>query len=487
MAPGEVKSVSRRDESAEDGSFLARVRRGFGEIFGTKAPEPPPQRKLQWKRAAGAAVSSEDSEFLGQIRTLLSSAPELHASRVNVIGLARVKERLGAQWARVAERADRIARNVIERHLAPGDIYSKWGEETYVTVFVRLTENEARVKSFLIGNEIVRTLLGDEGSELIEVRSAVTRIDGNVDLTRVEGLDIAFEAGEIVDHTSRSAQMPVEAPPDPPKIVTPEPNFAPVHQTKPRTQARHRANVLAGVDFLFHPMWDPVRSVIATYSCAPRVRLSDLDGATGDAQLAVAGDPEAMAKLDHAVLACIKAELTTMERENRRFILVMPINFETLASASQRRRLAQELATLPEKMRQYLVVELVAVPAGVLKSRLTELTAPLKPNCRAVGLQLAMDTIDMSQLRGSGVIGVGCNVENVMKPEFIQMQQLGRFQKTAEKAGVITFLHGVSTRSLVAAAIGAGFHFIGGEAVADAAPHPKGVVKLELADLYRRP
>ncbi len=49
----------------------------------------------------------------------------------------------------------------------------------------------------------------------------------------------------------------------------------------------------------------------------------------------------------------------------------------------------------------------------------------------------------------------------------------------------MTFLHGAQSRSLVAAAVGAGFHYVDGDAVAPTLAKPERIVPFQLADLYR--
>ena len=469
-----------------DDGLVGKVRRMLWG--GGKAPEArpvaAPRKTLAWKQANGA--DADEAEFLGQIRRLLESAPSLQASRVNIIGLKRVKERFGDAWKRVADRADRIARNVIERHLEPGDIYAAWGEDTYITVFARLSEQEARVKCYLIGNEIVRTLLGDDAAEFLEVKTAVTRVDGSIDLRTVGSMAQLFEGAEVIS--------PLAPPPEPTAAPKAEVKrgvdmglaLVPLERERPGTPEGEavRTDVLAGVDFVFRPMWDPTRNVIATYLCVPQVKLSDLNEAAGDASLAVAGDADATARLDAATIARVKSDLNTMAADKRRLIIAMPIHFETLCSAAQRRRCATELGSIPEPMKQYLVLEVVGVPAGVLKPRLMEVIAPMRLHCRAVSLQVDIGTIDFTQIRGTGISAVGADITYLTKSEFILMQQLARFQRAAEKAEVVTFLHGAQSRSLVAAAVGAGFHYVDGDAVAATLARPDRIVPFQLADLY---
>ncbi len=486
MAADRAVSTEAAETVVSDG-LVGKVRR---LLWGTGKPQeaqPGARKTLTWKQANGA--NADEVEFLAEIGHLLKRTPSLQASRVNIIGLKRVKERFGDDWKRVAERADRIARNVIERHLDPGDIYATWGIDSYVTVFARLSEQEARVKCYLIGNEIVRTLLGDEASEYLEVKTAITRVDGSVDLQAVGSMETLFEGAEVISPLAPPSE-PVPASPGPADAMGAELglSFMAIERDKPATPAENppasATDLLIGVDFVFRPMWDPMRNVIATYRCIPQVRLSDIDGAAGDASLAVAGDAEAMARLDSATIARMKADLKTMAADGRRLIIAMPIHFETLCSAAQRRRATSELGAIPELMKQYLVIEIVDVPSGVLKSRLMEVIAPLRLHCRAVSLQVAIGTIDFTHIRGTGISAVGADISHLAKSEFIVMQQLARFQRAAEKAEVVTFLHGAQSRSLVAAAVGAGFHYVDGDAVAATLARPERIVPFQLADLY---
>jgi hypothetical protein len=475
-------------EAVVDDGLVGRVRRLFWGTDKTTEVRPVEAPKaLAWRQANGA--HADELQFVGEIRRLLERTPSLQASRVNVIGLKRVKDRFGDAWKHVADRADRIARNVIERHLDPGDIYATWGVDTYITVFARLSEQEARVKCYLIGNEIVRTLLGDEASEYLEVKTAVTRVDGGVDLKEVGSMDRLFEGAEVISPLAPPPE-PAPAAPHPAEAMSAETglSFVPIERDRPAGTVQSApaavTDVLAGVNFAFRPMWDPMRNVIATYLCVPRVRLSDIGGADGDASLAVAGDPDAMKRLDIAVIAHVKADLKAMAADGRRLIIAMPIHFETLCSAALRRRFAAEIGAIPEAMKQYLVIEVIDVPSGVLKSRLMEVIAPLRLHCRAVSLQVAIGTIDFTHIRGTGISAVGANIADLAKSEFIVMQQLSRFQRAAEKAEVVTFLHGAQTRSLVAAAVGAGFHYVDGDAVAATLTRPERIVPFQLADLY---
>lgn len=126
------------------------------------------------------------------------------------------------------------------------------------------------------------------------------------------------------------------------------------------------------------------------------------------------------------------------------------------------------------------------MPHGVPQGRLVELLAPLRQHCRAIMLELPLETIDFSNVKGCGALAVGCDVGTHAGPEFILMQQMNRFVRAArDKTGLPTYMHGAGPLSLVTAGLGAGFSYIDGDAVAKLIDHPRGLVDFHLADLYR--
>ena len=79
---------------------------------------------------------------------------------------------------------------------------------------------------------------------------------------------------------------------------------------------------------------------------------------------------------------------------------------------------------------------------------------------------------------------LGCDLSEQNGSEMALMQQMARFSRGAAKAGVATYLRGISSLSLAAAALGAGFAHVDGDAVALVVDQPHGVVQFSLLDLY---
>jgi len=455
---------------------VGRLRRNLAHMLdpevGTAKPAgtAKPQRAATAPRAPAPAPSSPgaEREFGERIKILLSQSGQksLLSGRVNMIGMHKIKERFGAEWEKFADRADRIARNTIERHLVSGDIYTCLHRVIYVIVFARLSAHQAQVKCTLIADEIAKALLGEEGTDLLTVKTSVKAIDGSF---RLESIKLAEKLGGsdgelefVEDETEAAANGAAPA-------------------------AAKTENVLGGLSFAYRPMWDSGRNVVSAYRCTALLPSIDDGTAPVDARIVVGNEAAVIHRLDEAVRDQVLKDLDALIRDNCTLLLSLPVHFETLGAIGRRRQFVEALGkSLDDRARKLLLIEIQSVPQGVPPARLIEIVAPLRPHCRAIMLQLPLETTDFTNVRGCGALAIGCDITDHRGPEFMLMQAMNRFARSiADKAGLPSYLHGANSLSMVTAALGAGFAYIDGDAVAKLIDHPRGLVDFRLADLYR--
>jgi hypothetical protein len=454
---------------------LYRLRRNLAEMLNPAAPEPvkAPRapRGLRPANVRGeAAVEDRLRDLLGQ-----AGDAAVHAGRVNFISLEKLKDRLGARWERVAASADRVARQTIERHLEPGDISSGLPNFSHIIVFARMSPQQARVKCLLIAEQISKTLLGEGTTEQLEVKVATARADGGIDLKPIslaDELTSSLDAGGDLELVERE---PVAAAAEPPKPAAALSTAA----------AASKQDPLAKLSFSYRPVWDKTRNVVSAYSCMAQVRLSDVGPAADDAAAMIGDDPLERARLDDMVQERVIADINDLMRDGLRVLLVLPVHFETLSSVARRRKFAKVLSErLGEEPRKRLLIEIDGVPVGVMQSRLVELITPLRALCRGVMLRFSLETTDFACVKGCGAFAIGATVGGRVEPEFTLMLWMNRFARAAEKAGTETYAHGLRSLSQVAGAIGAGFGYLDGDAVAKPVAHPRRAVEFRLDDLY---
>ena len=452
----------------EDG-LLDRFRRTLARFLDPKANAPIPE---QPSAPHGVAPAAMTLGFAERIKILLAQSGQtnLLSGRVNLIGLYKIKERFGASWERVADRADHIARNTIERHLTSGDIYTALHRIAYVVVFARLSPDQAQIKCAIIADEITKALLGEDGTDLLTVQTTVKRIDEKFNPESIKPADTGLAS------LSDSDQL---------EFVE-EDTEVPADNTGPPSLLR-KENALANLRFAYRPMWDNARNVVSAYRCTAQTPSPDGGGALVDAARLIGNDVVGIHRLDEAVRGQVLKDLEALLRDNCTLLLSLPVHFETLGAVARRRQYVEALGKgLDDRGRKLLLLEVEGLPQGVPQARLVEILAPLRPHCRAIMLHLPLDTLDFSNVKGCGALAIGCDITAHAGPEFMLMQQLNRFARaTADKTGLPSYLHGASSLSLVTAALGAGFAYIDGDAVAKLIDHPRGLVDFHVADLYR--
>lgn len=83
------------------------------------------------------------------------------AGCVQLLGLDRVKERLGRKWPEFADRVLLIAQQVLDQHLGPGDIYRSIDDASFQICFESADETWAKALVATISADIEGRILSD--------------------------------------------------------------------------------------------------------------------------------------------------------------------------------------------------------------------------------------------------------------------------------------------------------------------------------------
>jgi hypothetical protein len=449
-------------------ALFNRLRRNLAELIEPKSdvesPLPP--------RVRARAIPREI--FPDQLKTVLArDQGRAAAGHVNLISLERIKERLGAEWTRLAVNADQIARNAIERYLLPADIYTRWKDGCYVVVFATLDASQAQMKCMMIAEEVARKLLGDEEPHAVDVRAVGLSPDGTIMLADLPEFDTLIALTMADQHAASTAD-------------TKDDNTMSSSMMIPGVAAA--IDKLDGLRCLYRPVWDPTHSMISTYLAVSLLPGMRTGSGLRAAALELHGDAAAMERLDFVILDRTLHMLDEITHERRRFLIVLPVRFETLASLAQRRRYIDILRNrVTPAIAQLLAIEIMGVPDGIPQSRLHEILTPLRDLSRAILVLLAPETGEFRQFTGAKIGGIGCDISALTTSEAAIMQNLSRFARGATKSGMTAYVHGVRSKSLATAALGEGFTRIDGDAVAPLIAHPKHVVEFNLIDLFNSP
>jgi hypothetical protein len=139
---------------------------------------------------------------------------------------------------------------------------------------------------------------------------------------------------------------------------------------------------------------------------------------------------------------------------------------------------------LSEAARRFLVFSLSDVPEDLLTARIEDRMREMRPYCRTMTFRTEIDRVDFQQIRGVDFHAVGTELRTPGLPESETMAAMNTFMKNLAPLAAKSFIDGLATKSLVVAAIAAGFSYLSGSAI-DAVPGASGGVRaFSIADLY---
>ncbi len=440
-------------------------------------------------------------DFLNRLAQMLGEQRTVLSGNINLVGLHGVRAKLGDDWPRHAERAQLVAQACIRQALALDDIFLRYDDLRFLIVFAKLSREQAQAKCLEIGAEIGRRLLGENfGAEAARVETGVFESDGSLifsSLTRESLLErltgvVAANASNAgappasaapsafaaaFDETDKAGQA--EAPP------MPDFSFAQIDKTK----------ALASMRILYRAMWDHRRQAITTYFATPAaanvfgriVQDDDLRREYAEVLPPV--------EFDIFVSRCVLRDMAELIGQGKRVLLCWPVDYETLAARNGRQAFIDLCRDIPPSVRQLLMFEFCGLPEGAPQSRVLDIVSALKPYCRAVYLRVKPGFRNFAMLAQSGVIGAGFalppygNQPGMGNAEggLASTKVMGDFARDCARCNLRSYVHGLTLRSQVQAALSAGIDYIDGPAVDRPTDLPGPMRHFNLDEIYGRP
>jgi hypothetical protein len=436
---------------------------------------PAPQNATNSPGHLGGATATPalPVEVTGSLKSRLAAAVRgrsvIAAGSFHLVGLAEIRERLGDDWARVRDKVHLQAQRIIDRHISPRDVYFPGGPDDYVLVFAEMGKAAAQLVCAKITQEVQRTLLGDSETQEIGVRTVVSETDGSLRMEKAKLSDLvvaASAAAQAAAEPAGSAAAPAATKSAPAWLEMPAAQAAP-------NQAA--ASPLASYgEIVYRPIWDVQREVLTTYLS----RRAPVAGTRLSAP-----SSEARAQLDSEALRAGIEVLTDLYQNKFRLRLSFPMSFEAVSSAPRFRAYIELCRAIPEHLRKLVAFELVDLPTGVPYGRLAELAAALRPYCGLIIATVDWWRTDLSQYANTGIRMVNAVAAPGSEEKRI-LADMDRFARSAEKAGLLTAVEGVTTSSLALAAKGAGIGFISGDRIGGCVEVPEHMLRFTWSELY---
>ncbi|MGZ9097663.1 MAG: hypothetical protein ACXW30_05140 [Micavibrio sp.] len=435
-----------------------------------------------------AAFTPEKQAALDQLCIqLLKNQALITSGKLQFIGLAKIKKRMGRQWEGLSKIVYDTAEAVIDQFLDKGDVFIRYRDDTYIMIFARSTLEESRIKGDLIAVEIQKRLFALDEKELrtLEIRQALSEI-------HVDAMGMGFPdfLDSLFPDDEDCALNPFKTKkPDPDENLTPydvktvdvdTANYRPEHST-----VRDENALTVEMNFSYSPLWEIRRNALTSYLCLAHSPAAQGSLFQAYKSLYAHRNPHGKAVLDNRILAAVAAELERMAADGRKLLLICPVQHETLYLMENYESFKNQLLKIPPAQRQYLILLVMNIEDAAPPKNAYWFAAPLRQYCRHVFAEIPLRRdINFNYLRNSGVDVAGVRLDReTSEQETISLLNAFCIKSKSLKIAK-TFILDVSTLSLATSAACAGFDFLGGAVIDETRyPRPQEIRRYRAEDL----
>ena len=304
-----------------------------------------------------------------------STAPRIPAAKIQVLGLAAIKKRLGPKWDPLSGLIHRLFEKTIAQEQGPSDHFISLDELSYAVTFHDLSLNEANIACLAIAKKVCQLLFGEQGDE-VSVRNIVGEIAGTalLDVSRLGSLiEASVENGGRQTVVTRSDESG-----NPAALiwVSEEPeSFA-------RSPIEHIRTAHALIDPLglrlgFFPVWELERDQSNAVFLLPFRGSSNHVAITGQRTL-VSLDRMLVSQIEIALLNAAAAYAQRLHGEQKICAVGVGVSYDSLASLGTRVRYLTALQKVVTSLSNPLWLRIENIPVGAPLMRVAELVAKLK-------------------------------------------------------------------------------------------------------------
>lgn len=413
---------------------MALVRTGLKKLarmlLALTADAPPPRAPVRRRP-------------LGEMRTAIS--PTIMAGSIQLIGMAEIKEQLGARWSAVADIACRIAEQTIQRHISDEDAYQRHGDDTFVLCFASSDKAHAEAKTKSIGDEIASMLAQQTPQIGLQVDHTVAEL---------KWADIDNGGAESVAETIARE----------------------LRQLRERAEAAARAwrnELVRTAGIRFARIWHSARGAVTGY----RAMLNEQTGTHAMQRLADVTSPEELKSLLHELDCLIVGRaieaLDRLLNADGIAQMLVPVNFNSLSNRAAREKYLDLCREIPQHYKRFLLFEVHGAANGTPVSRLVEIALALRPHGRGVIVELPSSGGQLQELAAVRLLGVSVDAKSLPRNVRQATTSLTRLVTAASALNLKVFVQGVDTVGILEAAQKARANYVDGRAVALPTAEPK--------------
>ncbi|MCW2247690.1 GGDEF domain-containing protein [Azospirillum fermentarium] len=432
-------------------------------------PDATPAREAHRTMATDTNLPASfliNDDFRRKARQILTTHSTVPAGCVHLLGLEEIRERAGRKWDIIEQRVHDVTERILQKNLSPADAWIRYGGETYLVVFASKDKSKAQITCGRIKTQLMELLLGHQDTHDITVQTVVVDMNGQMLLeSHALGSLLDGLAAKAGGHDARDGVFGDGAGGDAGVMVpAPDPGV---------------------LDFVHHPIWDAMAHVTSTYACQPRLTRTGFAPLIGYAVLDDREDVNAILDLDRHTLLEAVATLTELFQNRFRYILVLPVHFETMANTKRRRDYLTTCRMISKYLAPFVSFGLVGLPRGIPMGRLNEIVTALHAVGRSVTARTEEDGADLATYAQCGIKAAGIELSPYAEGTKAALE-LEHFSAACHKVGLSAHVDGVRDRRTMDLAVKAGFKYLSGPIIGSDDPYPQHMVRCTEKDLLMR-
>jgi len=367
---------------------------------------------------------------------------------IEVLGLDDVREALAARWPEFSEAVLAFAESRILAQLDSDDLCGRYGDATFVLCFASLGVEAARARADLIARDLRRALVSQfpQIGPALRVEPFVTGLDR-------EELQRSADGGSLIESLLQS--------------------LAAMRHEAQQASRRQRTSLVNNFNLVFAPAIHS-RTRVTIFN---RAILETTAGFTSLSQFQALADPdlfsETLAELDYLLLTRALAALHKALKSRGGVIIIVPVNFRTLANRTSQDEYVRLLDMVPPAYKRLLGVEICGMPSALDRDGLSQVVERLRPHVKWIAAEVA-SLEDRGPLLGvDGLWALAYNLSGSNSADPRLAARLRQFVAIAAASRLSTLAHGANSLGAALAACEAGFTCVDGPAIHASSDSPR--------------
>jgi hypothetical protein len=309
------------------------------------------------------------------------AAESSSAAKVQVLGLAPLKRRLGTRWDKLSGLVHKLVETAIVRVQGAHDHFIAVDELSYVVTFSHLSAAETDLACLAIAKDVCRMLFGNEIDE-VSVRSLVAAICVPVDPASSDWgkqIDAMLEETGVERVVTQSAHAGTREP----VIAISGPVQAPTMPVLQTIEDTRAAVGRLGLKLALFPVWELRKNSSNMLFLFP---WSNLGRTQIVGRRALEGVTESLIADTEIMLLNAAAACAMRIREAEKVCAIgVGVSYATLSAFHTRIRYVTALQKIRVPQASPILLRIEQIPAGTPASRIAELLAMIRfPNLRLV-------------------------------------------------------------------------------------------------------